>query len=64
MHCVPAVTDPPGELMYMVMSLWFMESKYSSWATSRLLLSSSTAPPRRTILCSTCGQYCGESGGI
>ncbi len=36
----------------MVMSrLGSTESRYSSWATSRLAMSSSTAPPRRTMRC-------------
>lgn len=48
----PAVTEPPGELTYMVRSLvWSTESKYSSWATSKLAMSSSTAPPSLTMRC-------------
>lgn len=39
----------------MVMSFLPMESRYSSCATNKLLLSSSTAPPSRTIRC-TCNR--------
>lgn len=36
----------------MVMSfVWSTESRYSSWATTRLAMSSSTGPPMRTIRC-------------
>eukprot|EP00983_Pelagomonas_calceolata_P095285 1157991-Pelagomonas_calceolata.AAC.3 len=49
----PAVTEPPGELTYIVMSfLGSAESRYNSCATRRFAMSSSTAPPKRTILCS------------
>lgn len=47
----PAVTDPPGELTYMVTSSFPTESRYSSCATIRLAMSSSTGPPMRTIRC-------------
>eukprot|EP00955_Chlamydomonas_euryale_P101719 365366-Chlamydomonas_euryale.AAC.13 len=44
------VTEPPGELMYMVISFdGSTESRYNSWATTRLAMSSSTAPPMRTM---------------
>ena len=48
----PAVTEPPGLLTYMVMALLGdTESRYSSCATIRFAISSSTGPPMRTILC-------------
>lgn len=31
---LPAVTEPPGELTYMVMSFWLLLSRYKSSATS------------------------------
>lgn len=51
---IPAVTDPPGELIYIVMSLFgSTASKYSNCATIKFAISSSTAPPRRIILYKT-----------
>ena len=50
-QCLPAVTEPPGELTYIVMSSFPEESRYKSCATTRLAMSSSIGPPRRTILC-------------
>jgi hypothetical protein len=57
----PAVTLPPGLLMYMVMSFSASTlSKYRSCATSRLAMSSSTGPPMRTM---RCGAVQGRAGG-
>src|ERR1051325_5247456 len=40
----PAVTTPPGELMYMKMSFFgFSDSRKSSWAVTRLAMGSSLA---------------------
>ena len=47
----PAVTEPPGEFTYMVTSSLPVESRYSSCATIRLAMSSSTGPPMRTMRC-------------
>jgi hypothetical protein len=47
-----AVTEPPGESMYMTMSLLgSAASKYNSCATIKFAMSSSTVPPHRIILC-------------
>merc|ERR1719409_2302595 len=47
---IPAVTDPPGEFTYRVISfLGSVASSQRSCATIKLQLSSSTAPPRRMM---------------
>src|SRR6187549_1781393 len=46
---MPAVTEPPGLLMYSQMSFSLSSpSRYSSWAHSWLAMSSSTAAPSST----------------
>ena len=46
----PAVTDPPGELMYSVMALSGLSaSSQRSWATMAAETVSSTSPLRQTI---------------
>src|ERR1700722_9181717 len=46
----PAVTDPPGELMYRLMSAReFSADSSSSWAHRRLATRSSTSVPRTMI---------------
>ncbi len=56
MYCIvswiarPAVTTPPGELMYMKMSFFgFSDSRKSSWAVISEAIWSSTGPVTKTI---------------
>lgn len=47
---IPAVTEPPGELMKSLMSLvgsW--ESRRRSWETMASALKSETSPPRKIM---------------
>ena len=47
---MPAVTTPPGELMYMKMSFFgFSHSRNSSWAVISEAMWSSTSPVTKTI---------------
>ena len=47
---IPAVTTPPGELMYMKISFFgFSLSRYRSWAVTRVAIWSSTCPVTNTI---------------
>jgi hypothetical protein len=47
---MPAVTDPPGELMYSQMSLsGSSAASRSSWAQMALALSSRTSEPRKMM---------------
>jgi len=46
----PAVTTPPGELMYMKMSFFgFSDSRKSSWAVMSEAIWSSTVPVMNTM---------------
>ena len=56
MYCIvswiarPAVTTPPGELMYMKMSFFgFSDSRKSNWAVTGEAIWSSIAPVMKTI---------------
>jgi hypothetical protein len=46
---MPAVTTPPGELMYIEMSWLFSLSRNSSWATISEAIWSSTSPVTNTM---------------
>ena len=47
---MPAVTTPPGELMYMKMSFFgFSDSRKSNWAVMSEAIWSSTCPVTNTI---------------